>query len=212
MKPILLNFPVPIITPRLILRPPQIGDGRMLNEAVLESFDVLNKFMPWAKEKPSVNDSEEYVRQAAANWILKKNDEPYLPLFIIDKKTNAFIGATGFHHYDWEVPSVEIGYWIRSSCSGQGFMTEAVNAQTQFAFKELKMKRLTITCEIDNIQSKKIPERLGYQLESTIKSNRVNSEGKISDTLVFTRFGLDGLSDLTIVLDYNNDVKNNIVK
>lgn len=41
---------MPIITPRLILRPPQIGDGDVVNEAVLESFDVLNQFMPWAEK------------------------------------------------------------------------------------------------------------------------------------------------------------------
>ncbi len=198
MKPILLDFPVPIISPRLILRPPQVGDGVIVNEAVIESFDVLNKSMPWAKEKPSLEDSEEFVRQSAANWILKKNDEPYLPLFIFDKNTNKFIGGTGFHHYDWDVPSIEIGYWLRASCSGQGFMTEAVNAQTQFAFKELKMKRVTITCDVNNIKSKKIPERLGYQLEATIKSNRLDSQGKISDTLVFTKFDLDGLLNLPV--------------
>src|SRR3990167_7169115 len=103
-KPILLDLPIPIITPRLILKPPQIGDGIAVNEAVLESLDTLKKFMPWAKEKPSIDDSEEFVRQAAANWILKNNDEPYLPLFVFDKNTGRFIGGTGYHHYDWTVP------------------------------------------------------------------------------------------------------------
>jgi hypothetical protein len=50
--------------------------------------------MPWAKEKPSIDDSEEFVRQGAANWILKNNDEPYLPLFKFDRKTNQFIKVT----------------------------------------------------------------------------------------------------------------------
>jgi hypothetical protein len=68
-KPILLNLSVPITTPRLVLRPPQVGDGVAVNEAVLESIDTLRQFMPWAKEKPSIDDSEEFVRQAAANWI-----------------------------------------------------------------------------------------------------------------------------------------------
>jgi len=74
MKPILLDLPTPIITPRLILRPPQIGDGIIVNEAVLESFDELKQSMPWAKEKPSVEISEEFVRRAAENWILKRNE------------------------------------------------------------------------------------------------------------------------------------------
>lgn len=32
--------------------------------------------MPGTKEKPSVEESEEFARQAVANWILKNNDEP----------------------------------------------------------------------------------------------------------------------------------------
>lgn len=186
--PILIDIPVPIITPRLILRPPQIGDGEILHAAIKESFDVLTQWMPWAKEMPTLKESEVVVRQSAANWILRKNEEPYLPLFMFDKTTHDFVGATGYHHYDWDVPCIEIGYWIRTSYMGQGLMTEAVQALTQFAFLQLKVKRITITCDPDNIRSRKIPERLGYGLESVIKSNRVNVQGEVSDTLVFTRF------------------------
>lgn len=206
MKPILLDLPVPIITPRLILRPPQMGDGIVVNEAVLESFAVLNEFMPWAREKPSVEESEEFARQAAANWILKNNDEPYLPLFMFDKETNQFVGGTGYHHYDWDVPSIETGYWIRSSCAGKGFMTEAVNAITQYAFKQLGVKRITITCDRDNIRSKKIPERLGFFLEGTLKgSRRKPLTNEISDTLIYSRYDLNGLPNLVVTWENHNE-------
>ena len=58
MRPILYDFPMPISTPRLLLRPPQLGDGIVVNKAILESFETLKKFMPWGREKPSVEDSE----------------------------------------------------------------------------------------------------------------------------------------------------------
>lgn len=199
MKPILFDFPMPIITPRLILRPPQVGDGTILNEAISESFDELHRFMDWAKEKPSVEDSEEQVRLAAANWILKRNDEPYLPLFMFNKDTHQFVGATGYHHYDWTVPCIEIGYWIRKNCVGLGLMIEAVNAITQYAFKQLGVKRITITCDVDNIRSKKIPERLGYTLEGILKANRKKPvTGEISDTLIYSKYDLNGLPDLLV--------------
>jgi RimJ/RimL family protein N-acetyltransferase len=198
MKPILFDFPVPIETPRLWLRPPQIGDGPMVNEAILESLIALRPFMPWANETPSVDDTEEFVRLAAANWILKKNDEPYLPLFILDKQTNRFLGATGYHHFMWNVPCIETGYWLRNSSTGQGIMTEATNAVTRYAFKQLQVKRIAITCASDNHRSRKIPERLGYTLEAVQKSNRLTSENQLADTLVFTRHDLDKLPDLDV--------------
>src|SRR5262245_44173947 len=161
-----LNLPTRIETPRLILRPPQVGDAKMLNSAVLESFDILNKYMLWAKEKPTLEESEEVVRRESSNWILNKKADAELMLMIFDKRTHDFVGATGFHHIDWDVPCAETGYWIRKTFSGEGYMTEAINAVTQFGFAVLKLKRLAITCDVDNEQSKKIPERLGYQFES----------------------------------------------
>lgn len=199
MKPILFDFPTPIVTPRLILKPPQVGDGIIVNKAVLETFDELHQFMHWAQEKPSIDDSEEHVRLAAANWILKRNEEPYLPLFMFDKKTNQFVGGTGYHHYDWIVPCIETGYWIRKTYTGQGLMTEAINAITQYAFKQLGVKRITITCDIDNLRSKKIPERLGYTLEGVLKANRKKPiTNEVTDTLIYSKYDLNGLPDLTV--------------
>ncbi len=133
-KPILLDLPLFIETPRILLRPPCRGEGKILNAAILENFELLTQFMPWAREKPSLETSEEVVRKAVANWILKANEEPGLMLFILDKETQDLIGASGFHSIDWDVPSVATGYWIRKKYSGLGFMTEAINAITQYAF------------------------------------------------------------------------------
>lgn len=195
-NPILMNLPMPIRTPRLILRAPQINDGKILNDAIRESFKELNLYMPWAKEIPSIEDSEIFVRSAVANWILKKNDEPYLPIFIFDSVTNHFIGSTGYHHYDWEFGSIEIGYWIRTSYAGKGLMTEAVNALTRYAFQELSMRRVSITCDINNIRSKSIPEKLGYNLESIIRSNRLDVNNNVSDTLVYAKLNIKELISL----------------
>lgn len=199
MKPILINLPMPIITPRLLIRPTQVNDGKAVNAAILESYEELHRFMDWAKTKPSVEDSEEQARLAAANWILKRNEEPWLQLFIYDKTTGEFIGGTGYHHILWEVPSVETGYWIRSSRAKEGLMTEAINAITQYAFKQLGVKRMAITCDLDNSRSRMIPERLNYTLEATLKSNRKKPiTGEISDTLVYAKYDLDNLPNLTV--------------
>ena len=72
MKPILLDLPMPITMSRILLRSPQLGDGVALNAAVLESFDNIRYTLCHGlKKKPSLEESEEFVRQAAANWILK---------------------------------------------------------------------------------------------------------------------------------------------
>lgn len=198
MNQLLHKFPMPIATPRLIIRPPQLNDALAVHAAILESFEELHQFMPWAQEKQSIEATEDFIRTAVANWILQRNEEPYLPLFIFDSTTQDFVGATGYHHFDWTIPCLEVGYWIRSSRSGNGLMTEAVNALTQYAFKELQVKRIAITCDTHNIKSKNIPERLGYSLEGELKYNRRTNDNQISNTYIFARYNLDDMPKLEI--------------
>lgn len=39
MKPILFNLPMPIQTERLLIRSHELGDGSIINRAIVESYD-----------------------------------------------------------------------------------------------------------------------------------------------------------------------------
>ena len=82
-------------------------------------------------------------------------------------------------------------------------MTEGINAVTQYAVNQLGIKRIEIRCDINNIRSKKIPERLGYHLEAILKSDRIDSSGKISDTLLYVRHNLNDLPPLDVTWSIN---------
>lgn len=189
---------IDITTPRILIRPPKMGDEFMLNEAVKESYENLRYTMPWAKGGiPSISESELFVKQAIESWVIQKCEEPYLPLFIFDINNHQFIGSTGYHHYDWSVPYLEIGYWIRDSRMNCGYMTEAVNAISRYAFLVLGVKRIVITCDISNVRSRAIAERLRFTLEETLKCNRLNHEtGIVSGTLLFAKYDVNDLPAL----------------
>ena len=196
MNPILLDVHTPITTQRLQLRHPKPGDGKAINEAVLESFDELHEWMPWAEKRPSIDDSEEYARRAYASWILRED----LILLILDKNTNELVGSTGLHKIKWEIPSFEIGYWARKSFTGQGFITEAVNALTLFTFKTLNAKRVEIRCDEENDRSSKIPKNLGFNLEGILRNEdrKSGNPQNLRNTLVFSRLDSTGLADLGV--------------
>lgn len=195
MEPILLDLPVPITTERLLLRPAQAGDGNQVNEAILESFDDLTKWMAWARSKPTVDETELFARTTQANWILRKE----LTLFIFDRKSGQFLGGTGFHSINWHVPLFEIGYWIRSSHKNQGITTEATHAQLLYAFKQLKAVRVHIKCDEDNFASRRIPEKLGFVLEGILKNNELKYDNNgLGNTAVYARYDVNGLPQLEV--------------
>ena len=195
MKPLLIEIPVPIETNRLLIRPPVAGDGAEINAATIESFDALHEWMPWAKEKPSLEDSEEFARRSQAEWILRQN----LCLLLFDRQTGSFVGGSGLHRIDWELPRFEIGYWVRNRFSGKGYITESTAAIAHFAFSALNAKRVEIRCDADNTRSSAIPQRLGFELEATLKAEGMKVDGTgPCNTQVFARLRPTGLPDFGV--------------
>lgn len=195
LKPILLDLPEMIRTPRLILRPMKPGEGVHLNEAILESFNELKKWMPWAQDIPTPEDSEENVRLAFAQWIMRTD----LRISFFDRQSGKFLGSSGLHDLDWNARSFSIGFWCRTSAQGQGYVTEAANALTRFAFQFLDARRVSITCDSDNERSKKVIERLGFELEGRLRNHAISIDGrKMRDTLVFSRVGVQNLPPLDV--------------
>jgi ribosomal-protein-serine acetyltransferase len=200
MKPILIDMPLPITTPRIILRAPTHGDGKELNDALAESFIEIYPWMPWARSNTTTEQSEEFARQAEANWILKNNKALGLVLFLCARENpERVMGVVALHEFDWSIPCMELGYWMRTSYAGKGYMLEAVNAVTQYAFKHIKVKRLEIRSDPRNAKSVKIAQRLKYTLEARLKEHHIDHvTGNLADTLIFVRHNLNGLPALQV--------------
>lgn len=183
-RPILFDIPDSFESERLVLRAPRPGDGEALNAAVIESLAELRPWMPWALQAPTLADSEEYVRRSAVKYAARED----LPLLLWCKATGALIGGSGMHRIDWEVPAVEIGYWVRTSRAGQGYITEAVNAITTFAFDVIGAHRVEIRCDERNERSAAVARRAGFELEGILRNEaRQHLSLELRNTMVFAK-------------------------
>ncbi|WLR42756.1 GNAT family protein [Bacillus carboniphilus] len=184
MNPLLLDVPLQIETERLILRAPnQTGDGKIVNEAINDSFEELKAWLPFAQELPTVEETEINLRNAHINF-LKRESFRYL---IFHKSTHDFIGTTSYQGIDWNIPKCEIGYWINSKFSGYGYMTESVKELTNFGLNFIRFKRIEIRCESTNQRSRAIPEKLNFQLEGIFRNDDLSADGnKLTDTCIYS--------------------------
>ncbi len=180
-KAILRDFPDHLETERLILRAPRPGDGVAGNEAIHESARELQPWMPWANPLPAPEDTEEVYRRMAAQWLTRES----LPLILLRKEDGLFVGGSGLMCRDWNVPFFEIGYWVRTSLQGQGYITEAVLAQTRFAFDVLGARRIEIRCDARNTRSARVAERAGYTLEGRLRHFARAVDGTLADILIY---------------------------
>jgi len=184
MKPILIDFPEEFYTDRLIIRKPMPGDGVAVYPAMQASMNELKQWMPWAHMEQTQEDLEANLREAHVRFLTRED----LRLHIFHKETGAFIASSGLHRINWDIPKFEIGYWIDSRFSGNGYMTEAVQAIVNFAFNELKAKRVEFRCDTRNVRSRAIPERLGFTLEGVLKNDELSGDKKeVRDTCVYAK-------------------------
>jgi len=180
--PILRDLPEELSGERVRLRPYRAGDGMALWEAVEESREHLQPWRPWEDHPVSPDETEAFVRHEMVKWILRE----YLPMSLWEKETGKYLGGVGLYHIRWEVPSFQIGYWLRASAEGKGYMTEAVRLLCDCAFQTLEAQRVEIRCDTRNARSAAIPRRLGFMHDATLQNQSRNSQGELRDDFVFS--------------------------
>jgi RimJ/RimL family protein N-acetyltransferase len=186
-----MDLPERLETARLLLRTPRPGDGAVLYAAIAESLPELRRFLaslPWVAAEPSVDASEAWCRNAAANFLARRD----LPFLMFEREGGALVGATGLHRTVWETPRTEVGYWCRSSRAGRGYVSEAVAAVTAYAFEHLRAVRIEIVTDQANLASRRVAERCGYTLEGLLRHERRAPDGSLRDTCIYARLAESG--------------------
>lgn len=194
-NPILIDIPMPIETARLIIRPPQAGDGAAVTEAKRETWDDLTRWMAWAKgDAPDPDEDEASMRRAHAKFLLRED----LMMIAFDRTTGKPLVFTGLHGNDWHARTFGIGYWVRKSAQKQGHAREAANALTRFAFNELAARKVIIGHAEGNEASAAVIHSLGYSFEATIRYGTTLPDNTVVDAHRYARFDTNNLPHLDV--------------
>jgi RimJ/RimL family protein N-acetyltransferase len=179
--PSLIPVPGEIRSDRLLLRPLQEADAGQVLAALEESREHLAPWLSWPPTIQHLDDARDLCLRWAARWTLRAD----LGLGMFSRPDGRFLGATGMDNPNWALRSFEIGYWLRTSAVGAGYVTEAVQLQTVLACEVLDAQRVEIRCDPHNLHSRRVPERLGFPLEGHLRNAWLDPLGNVRDTLVF---------------------------
>ena len=185
--PVLIQVPESIVTERLVLAAPRPGVAQALNAAVCESIDDLRPWMPWAQSAPSIEESEAVLRHQLARFVLRTDLVYQIYAKTADGQAGRLLGGSGLHRLDWTVRRFEIGYWIRSSAQGQGYVSETVRALSKMAFEELRARRVEIRMDDKNDRSRSVAERCSFEFEGVLRHDSLSVSGEARDTRVYAR-------------------------
>ena len=181
--PTLPHIPVLVTTERLELRAPDLSHVAGLTRAVRESLPELQVYMPWATDDYDEQGCEASLRGAMADFITKRD----LRYHVFEKATGQLIGSTGLHRIRWDVPRFEVGYWLASARTGNGFTTEAARAMTSLALEQLGAKRVDIRCDDRNLASAAVAVKCGFTLDGVLRNWTVGVDGTVRDERVYSK-------------------------
>ncbi|HET6872167.1 MAG TPA: GNAT family N-acetyltransferase [Sporolactobacillaceae bacterium] len=102
---------------------------------------------------------------------------------IIVKETNRLIGSCGYHSIEIEHLKAEIGYEINPAYWGRGVMTEILPAVVEFAFNEMHLNRIEAMFHPDNIGSKKVLKKVGFQQEGILRERYFHKQS-LTDIII----------------------------
>jgi RimJ/RimL family protein N-acetyltransferase len=108
----------------------------------------------------------------------------YLKWGVALTSDNSIIGTTTLFNLNLENQRAEVGYALAHEHWGKGLMNEALRRLLQYAFDDLKLRRLEADVDPRNTGSIKTLERLGFQREGYLRE-RWHVCGEIQDALFY---------------------------
>lgn len=127
-----------------------------LRLALSESYELHQLFLDWVEPDPSPLTVTATMNVAKEQFDRKEQELRFL---IVRREDQELVGSISLHVRDVSVPYYELGYWVRQSAAGKGYITEAVLLLADYAFIHLHAARLEIRTAASNEKSGAVAER-----------------------------------------------------
>jgi len=168
-----MDFNEKIETERLVLLRPKPLTFALAEEvyrAIEQSRNELGVWLPWPHKLHSAED--EFI--ALHDYVDKRwEDKTGFAYLIYLKRTDEFIGVVDLMQINVEQKSAEIGYWLGTNATGNGYMREAVHALEEETFKN-GLHRIIIRNDTRNIKSANVAKNAGYHLDGVMREDRLD--------------------------------------
>lgn len=148
----------PLVIDELVVREYTMDDLQLLDDAIVSNREYLLPWIgPWIQQEPIGLDAR---RALLSEWVEKypvEGANQAIGIFCAGQ----LVGGTGLHDRN-EPHDVEIGYWVDEEWQGRGIATRVTKALTDYAFRFPEVHRVLLKHKVDNIRSRRIPEKLGF--------------------------------------------------
>lgn len=168
-----------IRTKNLILRPPSLRDVSRFSEILNDRR--ISRYLS--------NMPYPYTRDMAVTWIKKTQRQGRLKqqsaVYFVMEKDGQAIGSISLNKIEPQHKAF-LGYWLAKDFWGQGLMSEAVKAVTDYGFRKLKLRRIAAGVFVQNPASKRVLEKNDFKVEG-LRLKEQKKDGKLHDLYLLAK-------------------------
>jgi ribosomal-protein-serine acetyltransferase len=158
---------------------PNIAIEKINLERLRDLYDaVIESGKDWfdAGMIPAPDFSRDEVEQVIKSFMaLGEQDNTYM-FYVLDRMTNQIVGLAFINQINRTHQMGNLGYFVRTSRTGEGIATAAARRVAQYGFEKLGLQRIEIVVHPDNAPSLKVAEKLGAVREALLR-NRILLHG-----------------------------------
>jgi ribosomal-protein-serine acetyltransferase len=133
-----------------------------LNALVERNLEHIREWSAWLKRERSIQNTHVFIRRNMAR--MSENSGYALAIW----HRGEMAGQIEYNYIDWDNRKTEIGYWLGAEFQGRGLVTKSCRALVDHAFGELNLNRVEMRCAVENVRSRRVPERLGFRQEGVL--------------------------------------------
>lgn len=166
---------------QIMIRPYRAEDTSAVYEAVRESIKEISVWMPWCHPDYTIEETSSFILSREEGW---QSDREYT-FGVFESETGKFLGGTGLNFVNRVHNCANLGYWVRSSCTGRGVASSAARLAARYGLEHLGFQRIEILAAVGNLPSQRAAEKAGALREATLRK-RLLVKGQPQDAVLYS--------------------------
>jgi RimJ/RimL family protein N-acetyltransferase len=159
-----------------VLRPWRLEDVPAVAAACQDA--EIARWLAFVPQPYTEEDARFYIKDCLASG------EDRLPFAITDTATAEVIGSIEMRVN--RMLTGHIGYWLAPEVRGRGLTAEALLALSRWGFEELRLGRVELVTDPDNMASQRVAEKAGFTREGILRAILVDRDGSRRDGVMFS--------------------------
>lgn len=159
-------------------------DANALYHLIDQNRGELMPYFPVSVAKATdLESTKDYIKEKM--W---QAEEGILYCWAIETlSTKTLIGCCIIKNIDLRVPKCELAYYLDKQYKGQGIISNAVEKVLGYCFTKLKMEKVFLRIDPQNIGSWQVAIKNGFEQEGYLHNEFRTGKGELIDVLYFAK-------------------------